>query len=96
LNHMKKTGIVSLFIACWIAPTTLALAWGFALNWPDFVHVDYGVPITWSTHTLSTIAGPADTWKVDIPSLVLDLIFWLAIMTIAASLLLYTLNRKVA
>jgi hypothetical protein len=35
-------------------------------DWPDFAHIDYGLPLKWATHTLVTIAGPANTWTVDI------------------------------
>jgi hypothetical protein len=26
-------------------------------DWPDFVHIDYGLPLKWATHTLVTIAA---------------------------------------
>ena len=94
MSYLRKTGIVSLFIAAWAAATILALTLGLTLNWPDFIHVDYGAPLNWATHTLSTIAGPADTWTVNVTSLMWNLIFWLGIMTIAVSLLQYALNRK--
>jgi len=51
------------------------------------IHIDYGFPLVWATHTLSTIAGPADIWKVDITALIIDLAFWLGIM-------LYFFNRE--
>jgi hypothetical protein len=58
----------------------IALVWGSRFNWPDNVHVRHGFPLTWGTHTLVTIAGPVDIWKVDIVSLALDLFFWLGVM----------------
>ncbi|RLI39373.1 hypothetical protein DRO69_14355 [Candidatus Bathyarchaeota archaeon] len=58
-------------------------------DWPDYVHIDYGFPLVWTTHTLITITGPADTWKVDIISLIIDLTFWLGIMLIITSIMLY-------
>jgi hypothetical protein len=45
-------------------------------DWPDFVHIDYGFPLKWATHTLVTITGPANTWTVDIPSLLIDIAIW--------------------
>lgn len=42
-------------------------------DWPDFAHIDYGFPLKWATHTL---AGPANTWTVDIPSLLIDIAIW--------------------
>ncbi len=95
MNRSKKIMIILFFNVVWIAITILSLTFGTVLNWPDFVHVDYGVPFTWSTHTLSTIAGPADTWRVDISLLAWDLIFWLGILTVVLALLLYWLNRKI-
>ena len=45
-------------------------------DWPDFVHIDYGFPLKWATHTLVTITGPANTWTVDIPSLLINIAIW--------------------
>jgi hypothetical protein len=45
-------------------------------DWPDFVHMDYGLPLKWATHTPVTIAGPANTWTVDIQSLLIDIAIW--------------------
>ncbi|MGC8817385.1 MAG: hypothetical protein ACP5PX_06260 [Candidatus Hadarchaeum sp.] len=60
------------------------LTWGFYYEWPDYVHVDYGVPLTWATHTYSTIIGPpAAPWRVDISALQMDLIFWLGLIVLA-------------
>jgi len=44
----------------------MAVAWGTRYNWPDYVHVKYGLPATWGVHTLVTIAGPADSWRVNL------------------------------
>ena len=66
--------------AIWIAFTIVALTWGLTYDWPDFVHVDYGFPFVWATHTLSTIAGPVDIWEVNITALTIDLLLWLGSM----------------
>ena len=61
----------------------IALAWGMRYNWPDNVHVRHGLPLTWGTHTLVTIAGPANVWRFDFVNLILDLGFWLALVSIS-------------
>ena len=69
----------------WGLASVVGMTHGTLLNWPDFVHVVYGFPITFATHTLNTIIGPVDKWYVDIVALTIDLSFWLAGM-IAISL----------
>ena len=78
----------------WTALTILAVTWGIMYDWPDYVHVDYGFPLVWATHTLSTIAGPADVWNVNLPALLTDLIFWLGSMLTAVAIILYVFNRE--
>ena len=89
---MRKGFVVLIFMIVWLAVTVLALLFGFNYNWPDFVHVDYGVPLTWATNTLSTIAGPANLWNVNISNLLVDLVFWIGIMVVAVAALLYKLK----
>jgi len=89
---MRKTLLVLSFMVIWAAITAVALLWGFTYNWPDFVHVDYGLPLTWATNTLSTIVGPVNQWSVNTSALLLDLVFWLGTMTAAVALLLYKLK----
>jgi len=60
----------------------IALAWGVRYNWPDNVHVRHGLPLTWGTHTLVTIAGPANIWRFDFVNLILDLGFWLSLVAV--------------
>jgi len=55
-----KTRAVAYFIVVWLAAMFFALAWGSTFDWPDYVHVNYGLPMVWATHVLSTIAGPVD------------------------------------
>ena len=69
----------------------IALAWGARYDWPDNVHVRHGLPLTWGTHTLVTIAGPANIWRVKFVNLILDLVFWLAL--IAASYYIFRMRR---
>ena len=58
----------------------VAMTWGTHYNWPDYVHVNYGLPLTWGVHTLTTFVGPADTWSVDLTALVIDLSIWLGLV----------------
>jgi hypothetical protein len=90
-NHML---LFLVFLVAWTCLTILAVNWGTRFDWPDNVHVDYGLPLVWSTQTLSTIVGPTNIWTVDPMTLMIDLIFWLAIMLIIAPLLLYFLNKE--
>ena len=58
----------------------IAMAWGTRFNWPDFIHVKHGFPLTWGVHTLVTIVGPVDTWSVNLVFLVLDLTVWFILL----------------
>ena len=86
---MRKSVLVVIFLIIWITLTITALSWGLTFNWPDYVHVNFGVPLVWAIHTLSTIAGPADEWVVDLSALIINLIFWLGSMIIIAFLILH-------
>lgn len=89
---MQKKLVILFFMIVWIAITCVALLFGFSYNWPDFVHVDYGLPLTWATNTQSTLVGPVDQWAVNPSNLLIDLIFWLGIMTAAVTFFLYKLR----
>jgi hypothetical protein len=89
---MRKRLVVLCFMVVWAFLTVAALLWGFRYDWPDNVHVDYGLPLTWATNTVSTIAGPANLWDVSVTNLMVDLIFWLAIIVAAVALMLYRLK----
>ena len=92
--HMPRILVLTSFLAVWVILTILALTWGFVFDWPDYYHVNYGVPMTWATHTLNTIVGPVDKWTVNLLSLTLDMLFWLGLMIIMAALILYIVDRK--
>jgi len=85
---MNKTKTLLGFTLLWSAGTILVLTWGSRFDWPDFVHVRYGLPIVWATHTLSTITGPADIWHVNVLALLIDLPFWLMLMVVGMALLI--------
>lgn len=81
---MKKA-IPSFLVLVLALVAFVCLTWGFYYEWPDYVHVDYGFPLTWATHTYSTIIGPpAAPWQVDILALQIDLIFWLGLIVVVA------------
>ena len=95
MRHSRKlASIIFGFTAVWVALTILALTWGSVFNWPDYYHVDHGFPLVWATHTLSTIAGPADIWQVNMTALLMDLLLWLGLMLVAVATMLYIFNRK--
>jgi len=73
---MVQNRVVVSFTVVWSVATVLALTLGIRLNWPDYDHVNYGFPMVWGTHVLSTIQGPVDIWKVDVFALLVDLVFW--------------------
>lgn len=82
---MRMKNVALVFIVTWIAFTILAVTWRVTFDWPDNVHVDYGFPLVWATHTLSTIAGPVDIWSFVLSALVMDLLLWLGLMAIAVA-----------
>ncbi len=89
---IMRRDFVFLFMVIWLVVTVLALLWGFTINWPDNVHVDYGLPLTWATNTISTIAGPANLWSVSVSNLLVDLVLWLGTMTIVVAAMVYKLK----
>lgn len=94
-NLIKKDFLITVsFLLFWISLTILAVTWGTRYDWPDNVHIDYGFPLVWSTQTLSTIIGAVNLWTVDITSLIMNIIFWLGIMLIITSVMLYFFNKK--
>ena len=90
---VQRAWVVVSFVIVWMALTILGLTWGFMFDWPDYVHVKYGVPWVWATHVLNTIHGPVDIWRVDILVLLIDLLFWHGSMVIAVAVMLYIFNR---
>ena len=93
MSPVRTTHILFVMIL-WVSIAVLAVAWGTTFDWPDYVHVDYGLPFVWATHTLVTIAGPADKWNVNVAALIMDLALWLGSMVIVTAALLYLRDRK--
>jgi hypothetical protein len=93
---MKKMSIlvVMLFMVVWAIVSILGVTGGTRFDWPDNVHIDYGFPFAWSTQTLNTIVGAVNLWAVDTTALMMNLVFWLGIMLIITSILLYYFNKR--
>ena len=81
MESRQRASIIQAIIA---GITIIAMTWGTSYNWPDFVHVKHGLPLTWGVHTLSTIVGPVDTWEVNLTALTLDLALWLALILLTS------------
>ena len=75
--------------AAWGVASIASMFLGTNYNWPDFVHTNYGFPLAYATHTANTIAGPVDKWSLDLNSLAVDTLFWMA--GIAVILLMFAL-----
>jgi hypothetical protein len=91
----KLTLAVAAAAVLWATASVAAMTSGALVNWPDYVHTNFGIPFTFAVHTSSTIAGPVDTWDMDLNALTADLAFWLIGM-IAIVLAGLARNPKVA
>ncbi len=69
--------MLSAIAVIWAVASIGAMTYGTLVNWPDYVHTNFGIPFTFATHTTSTIAGAADDWAMDLGALTADLAFWL-------------------
>ncbi len=65
----------------------------FHYNWPDYVHTDYGLPLTWATHVESSITGAVDLWHVNAINLIADVAVW-TILSLALVAFISALKRK--
>jgi len=66
--------------------TVAALCYGWTTSFPDNVNISYGLPLKWGVHQLITIAGPVDTWRVDVWALLIDLTLWVALLIVVPEL----------
>ncbi len=85
---MSKENLATIFSIFWAFVLILALSVGIKVDWPDYVHVNYGFPFVWGVNTLVTIYGPVNIWMVQPLMLSLDLMFWLVIMILGICLIL--------
>ncbi len=86
---------VTAFMVVWSVLAVFSLTRGQLYEWPDFVHVRYGIPFTYAVHTLSTLVGPADVWMIDINSLMFDLVLWFAGLVCGVAFLLTRVQKKI-
>ena len=93
LDVMRKNFVAMTFMLIWAVLLTVSLLWGFYYDWPDFVHIDYGFPLTWATNTLSTIAGSANLWEVNLTFLLTDLLLWLSIGIAGVGVIVYKVGN---
>ena len=77
--HMKREEYAQIAVALIMIAT---MSFGRTINYPDNVHKIHGLPLTWGTHQLVTIAGSVDTWTVEITNIVIDLLIWNAIILV--------------
>ncbi|TDA38373.1 MAG: hypothetical protein DSO08_04245 [Candidatus Methanomethylicota archaeon] len=91
---MSKENLAIIFSVFWAFVLILALSMGIKVDWPDYVHVNYGLPFVWGVNTLVTIHGPVNIWMVQPLMLSLDLMFWLATMILGIFLLLKYKYKK--
>lgn len=78
MTFRKMVAALSIGTVGWIAASMVAMTYGMQLNWPDYVHVNFGFPLTYAIHTLDTIVGPADSWDVNLGAFAADMVFWFA------------------
>jgi len=86
---VRYSVIAAIVSVVWAVIAVVGMTYGTTYNWPDYVHVNYGIPLVFATHTLDTIAGPVDKWSLDLGSLAANLAFWLAGMVIILLIVVY-------
>jgi hypothetical protein len=86
---VRYSVIAAIVSVVWAVIAVVGMTYGTTYNWPDYVHVNYGIPLVFATHTLDTIAGPVDKWSLDLGSLAVNLTFWLAGMVIILLIVVY-------
>lgn len=69
---------LTVFAIAWSVAAIAALTIGQLYEWPDNVHIRYGIPLTYAVHTVVTIVGATDHWTVDTTILAIDLAIWMA------------------
>ena len=72
-----------------IALTLASVLYAKEFDWPDYYHIEYGLPVAWAIRTLSTIIGPTDSFTFQPVQFTLDFIFW----SLIALLILLAANR---
>jgi hypothetical protein len=63
--------------------SVIGMVFGRTINVPDNYSKIYGLPIQWGVHQLVTIAGPVDYWRINLLGMIIDLVFWLALILVS-------------
>jgi len=87
--------IVVSFMVVWSAAAVFLMSYGILYSFPDYVHVSYGFPFVYAVHALSSIAGPVDTWSVNVILLAADLFFWMISEAVIVFVLINRFEKKV-
>ncbi len=96
MASQRLTFVLAALAVAWGVASFVSMTYGTLVNWPDYVHTNFGVPFTFAVHTSSTIVGSVDTWDMDINALAADLAFWLTgILAIAFASLARSLRGPV-
>ncbi len=72
--RMGKTLLLSVIAAATL--TSASMIRFETMSAPDLVEIKYGFPLFWLHRQTISITAPVDTWSVQWPSLVVDLVLW--------------------
>jgi hypothetical protein len=75
---MNRRCVIGYTVAASVAMIVF-MVYGFTVSMPDNVYTRHGLPFAWGKHQQVTIAGPVDTWSVELKALLGDLVFWSAV-----------------
>ena len=75
---MNRKFVIGYTVAASVAMIVF-MSYGFTVSMPDNIYTKHGLPFVWGWHQQVTIAGPVDTWAVELNALIGDLVFWSAV-----------------
>jgi len=75
---MNRKCVIGYAVAASVAMIVF-MVYGVTASMPDNVYIRHGLPFTWGRHQMATIAGPVDTWTVELNAMLGDLMFWSAV-----------------
>ncbi len=76
---MKKSILVQASVAVLMIGMLL---FGRLVTVPDNMQTLHGFPLVWGKHQLATIAGPVNYWMVNLTSLAVDIVVWIALILV--------------
>ena len=89
--NMDRKKLYQIIVA---AIMLVSMIYGRNVSFPDNVHNLHGFPLVWGSHQLITIAGPVDTWYVNLINLALDLVIWVGLILITPNLTSFLSENK--